>query len=271
MGAQFTSGQIRRSIQRFNDYSSDLIHSDMNSFEDRLNMFFNFCLTDEVFAVFHIQLISVEGIDFNQWLSKIQPRVGGMAGSGRLLFPTNVEQRLSVMYQLLHCVQEGRVPFLDFATNFFALGTTQITAYINAFNKAVTVPLVRELSYRLEDMLDSLPDDQSERVPASAIQIIHNAQNVIQQTASGNHIAQTANVTANSEIEELFKKLKLSIQESIPPSDQQEPLEIVEAAREEAISQNPKPSALKALFAALPPINSVLSITVSIMRLLGHG
>jgi hypothetical protein len=32
------AGKIRRSIQRFEDYSRDLTSSDMNSFEDRLNL-----------------------------------------------------------------------------------------------------------------------------------------------------------------------------------------------------------------------------------------
>lgn len=32
------AGKVRRSIQRFEDYSRDLISSDMNSFEDRLNL-----------------------------------------------------------------------------------------------------------------------------------------------------------------------------------------------------------------------------------------
>jgi hypothetical protein len=243
----------------------------MNSFEDRLNIFLNFCSTDEIFSVFHHQLIMVEDVDFNQWFSAIQSTISSMAGSGRLVFPIDVEQRLSIMYQLLHHVREGKIDFISFSTDFFALSTSQITAYVRAFNEAITTQLVRELSYRLENMLDSLPEDTSTKVSPSVIQIIHNAQNVVQQTAAGNNITQTANLEVSSEIEELFEKLKVAVQGAVSSSEQQECLEIVEAAKEEATAQKPKLSVLKALFSSLPSVNSVLSITVSIMRLLGHG
>jgi hypothetical protein len=243
----------------------------MNSFENRLNIFLDFCSADEIFSVVHHQLITVADVDFDQWFSEIQSTISSMAGSGNLIFPTDLEQRLSIMYQLLHYVRGGNIDYISFSVDFFALGTGKITAYVRAFNEAITTPLVRELGYRLEDMLNSLPENTSSTVPPSMIQIIHKAQNVIQQTATGTNIAQTVNFSVNSEIEELFEKLKVTVHESVASSERQECLEIVEAAKEEATSQNPKLSVLKVLFSSLPSINSVLSITVSIMRLLGHG
>lgn len=264
-----TSGQFRRSVQRFNDYGNDLIRSDMNTFEDTLNTFLTFCETDSVFSAIHAQLQSVPDTDFDKWYADRSATGGSMAGSCRLIFPTDAEVRMALMYELLRRIRDGRIDFASFTIHFFALGTTKITAYVQALNDAITRPLVRELNYRLEEATDQLPSDATTSVPATTIQIIHQATNVIQQSASGSNISQVAHQEI-PELASLFEQLERILHENSDSEEKRaEFSEIVQSVRELANAQQPKRIAIKTLLGTLPPISAVLSIAASIMRLLG--
>ena len=265
-----TSGQIQRSIQRFVDYANDLLRSDMNTFEDTLNVFLEFCVTDEVFSGIHAQLQSVPAANFDEWYTCRRETGGSMAGSCQLTFPTDPEIRMALMYELLRRIRDGRVGFHDFVLNFFAMGTNKITAYVQALNDAITRPLVRELGYRLQDISDQLPADRREVVSPATIQIIHQATNVIQQLASGSNITQTASQNLNPELFRLFDDLEKVISAlETGKAEKEEYAEVISSAKELATAERPKIGTIKALFAALPPVASVLSITASILKLLG--
>lgn len=231
-----TAGQFRRSVQRFNDYGADLSGSDMNTFEDALNVFLDFCEQDPVFSSIHGQLLSVRGVDFESWYRARMATVGSMSGSGQLLFPTDAEARMALMYELLRRIRAKEFDVLNFSVPFFALGTSKIDAYFRAFNDAITRPLVRELSYRLQDASDAIPKEASEIIPATTIQIIHQATNVIQQSAVGNNITQTASNSNTAELTELFNRLEQHIRAQVHGELLQEQLEVVAAARESALS-----------------------------------
>ena len=271
MPEELTSGLIKRSIQRFTDYASDLMAADMNTFGDRLNMFTDFCLNDEVFRSFHAQITRVPNCDFDEWYAEREAsRVAASTGRGSLLFPTGIEQRLSILYQLLFGIQTGKVPFLEFTMHYFVLGTGRYDAYILAFNETVTAPLVRELGYRLEELGESLPDDRSAVVLPSVIQIIHQATNVIQQNASGHGISQSASLTANPEIAALLDDLRAAIVKAdLPPAEAIEAQEVVAAIAVESFSQRPKIGVLKALLRSLPSTESILAIAYTIIEIAG--
>ena len=264
-----TSGQVIRSIQRFSDYANDLLRSDMNTFEDALNMFITFCESDNVFSIIHNQLQSVLEANFDSWYES-RRNTGGGSGSRQLIFPTDQEVRMALMYELLRRIRDERINFLDFTLSFFALDSNAMTAYVQAVNEAITRPLVRELSYRLQDISDHLPKDQGVVVPPATIQIIHQATNVIQQTASGLNISQTATQNINPELCKLFTELQNAIISLEKDKIKlEEYLEIIVSAKELTIIEKPRVSAIKALFSGLPPVASVVSITASILKILG--
>lgn len=62
-----TVGEVQKSIQRFDGFAEDLMRSDMNTFENNLNLFINFCETDSIFSAIHAQLQSVPNADFDEW------------------------------------------------------------------------------------------------------------------------------------------------------------------------------------------------------------
>jgi len=265
-----TSGEILRSFQRFNGYANDLLRSDINTFDDALNMFLDFCESDNVFSIIHNQLQSVPKADFESWYESRRNTVRSKSGSGQLSFSTDPEVRMAIMYELLRRIRDGRIKLLDFVTDFFALGTNQFTPYIQAMNEAITRPLIRELSYRLQDISDQLPKDRGVIVPPATIQIIHQATNVIQQTASGANISQSATQNINPELDKLFIELENAIISFEKDKTKlEEYLEIIATAKELTVKEKPRVSVIKRLFSGLPPVASVLSITASILKILG--
>ncbi|MBL9113737.1 MAG: hypothetical protein JNJ83_01935 [Verrucomicrobiaceae bacterium] len=271
MSATFTSGAIKRSIRKFTDYAGDLLKSDYNTFEDRLNVFIQFCSSDEVFSRIHEQLISVPNADFDSWFAERQATVGSFAGSGKLIFPAQPEERLSIMYQLLYGVYAGSVPFQSFTLHFFALGSSRYDDYIYAFNESVTQPLVRELAYRLDELDEQLPAEKTTEVSPSVIQIIHHATNVIQQHASGENIQQSATISLSPDLAGLFAQLRSAVASAgLPPAEAREAEEIVESAASEASQQRPRSSVLRALFRSLPASDAILSITSSIIEIISN-
>lgn len=254
----FTSGKVQRSIQKFSDYASDLIKSDANTFNDTLSIFMHFCESDPIFKGIHNQLISVD-VNFDKWLKDRLDSVSSMAGSGDLSFPTDADHRMVIMYELLRRIQSNSIARDPFLMSFFAIRSNRITDYINAFNEAVSCRLTRELNYRLQDIADSLPQDRAIEVPASMIQVIHHANNVVLQNAIGDGNKQIAKQDI-SDLENLFGQLRNAAVEAEP--EKREEIEETVMLAKETASQTPiKTKVLKILLATLSPTASVLSIT----------
>lgn len=264
-----TSGQVQRTIQKFSDYSRDLLQADYNTFDDRLKVFVHFCETDTVFSRIHAQLQTIKGVDFDAWLAGCQASVRSMVGSGNLDLPIDEEHRMAIIYELLRRANDDRIDLLGFINNFFAISSNRITDHIQAFNDAITAQLIRELGYRLETLAEQLPDNKKDEVPVSMIQIIHQATNVIQQSATGTGNILTATQSFSPEMEQLFRELKAAAIAEPNGIDKSEIEEIIATALLAAKAEQPKPSAMKRLFAALPPTAAVLSITASIMKIFG--
>lgn len=261
MTHDFTAGAIRQSIQRFNDYSNDLVGADMGSFDDRLNMLLTFCKEDSVFSVIHQQLTAAQGVNFTIWYAEAVQSIGGMAGSGTLKFPTGAEARMALMYQLLTNIHSKKIDLLDFCVKFFATGSNKVDAYIHAFNKNISIPLFRELSYRLTDLKDSLPQEKQNTVPAASVQIIHHAQNVIQQTATGSNINQTATQNINTKVEAILDAIEKELLNVSDASIKEDGLVILESVRAETRKEKPKTQVVMALLNALPVIAPILELS----------
>jgi len=268
MTTQYRAGEIRRSLHRFIAFANDLLESDYNTFEDRLNLPISFCERHAILVNIHKQLMNFEAVDFDAWIKERFATAGGMSGSGELLFPTNLEARMSVMYQLLVAVRDKRIDWMQFGITFFATGSTRYDEYIYTFNEAITRPLVRELSYRLRDMEESLPTDKTAPVAASAIQVIHHATNVIQQTASGTGIIQHASLGIDPRLAELLFELRSTVAAGASnAADEARDSGLIDLAEGELSLPKPRKSKLAVLLRALPATEKILSITSSILEI----
>lgn len=254
--------RIRRSIRRFADYGSDLISSDFNMFDDRISKFCHFCETDEVFTSIHKQLRETAYTGFDSWFEERLGTVGGMSGSGQLVFPQDDDLRISYMYELIYRMYKGTLNFRDIVHQFFAISSTRYDDYIYVLNEAVTTPMMRDIGYKLEEMEEELEEDENNMVFESSIQIIHYAENVIQQNASGSNISQSANLSINKKLDEFFEQLRSKA------GNNQDDIEAIEAAEEEAKRPNPRVSVVKMLLYGLSFSASVTGIIAGILNIL---
>ncbi|MBL4830487.1 MAG: hypothetical protein JKY55_11470 [Aliivibrio sp.] len=256
------AGKIRRSIQRFEDHSSDLTSADMNSFEDRLNLLISYCKSDTFFQQIDKQLIENKSVDFDTWYKS--------NSRGKVKFPTNIDERLSIMYELLCRINSQEISYLSFCCEFLVVGSSQIDAHIYALNEIVSEPLFRELGYRLEEIEEELPSDNSDEVTSSIFQIIHHADNVIQQNIIGDGNNQNASITnTNNELNKLFSDLKAEIRTlEISQEEIQENIESIVACEDLAQQETPKKGVIKRLLSTLPSLGSVASIASAIIAVL---
>ena len=168
-----TTAEVRLSIRKFRDYSSDLQYADFNIFEDRIGVFLNFCQTDRVFARIREQLVSNPRVNFGEWEKQSMKTFTGWVGSARLIFPTNEDDRVSLLYQFVEAAGDPKFGLLGKLSFWFAVDSSRYDDYLRAFSDAVMRPLFRDLGYKLEEVEARLPDDKQARVPANLLQIIH--------------------------------------------------------------------------------------------------
>lgn len=263
---ELSVGKIRRSLKRFEDFAGDLARSDMNTFEDRLRLLMDYCETDPVLSVIHLQLLAMPGVDFDSWYSEALSTKGGMAGSGDLKFPTDLEKRMATMYQLLSRVNKEEIGLMGLARNFFITGDNRIDSMIFAFNDAVVEPLTRELSYRIEDLVEEMPEDSHEIYSLANIQIIHSAENVVQQSASGRNIQQTAVIEGGDHLADLFKELRQELQRTIETNEElEQALQVVQSSEEIAKQGSSSYPSVSVLLGSLRTLGNIGSIVSAIL------
>jgi len=263
---ELSVGKIRRSLRRFEDFAGDLERSDMNTFDDRLKLLMAYCKSDPVFSNIHEQLINMPSVNFQEWHDKVKSTVGGMVGSGDLSFPVDLEERMALMYQLLDRIDRKEIDLIGFAHNFFVTGDSRIDSISDAFNDAVVEPLARELAYRIEELEEELPEDSKEQYPLANIQIIHNAANVIQQSASGNNIQQNASQDIGNELVQLYSELRQELQSVISDKGElEEALQLVQSSEDLSNKGNASLPTVKVLLKSLGALGNVGSIVSSIL------
>lgn len=263
------AGQFKRSLRKFDDYASQLTHSGYSNFAQSLSMLINLMETDEVLSIVHRQLLSVPGVDFDSWYESCMGTGGSSPGSKSLVFPVEEEQRMALTYQLLRKVKLGEIDVIEFVLDFFPLGTSKFEPMIREFNNVISARFVKDVQYRIDEISDQLPQDPLAIVPPAMIQIIHKAENVVQQSAHGNNITQNASIVANERMKELFEELVEDLKAGIEDADELgDALDVVEAAKHNAESSSPKRSVVRTLLGALPAVGNVLTIASAIVSML---
>lgn len=263
-----TTGQVQRSIQRFQEFASDLIRSDLDTFSDRLALFIHFCESDEFFSSINLQLVELARSEFDAWLNERMATQRGSAGSGELSFPVDLDTRTAFQFELLRRINAGTVQLLSFTPIFFCVGS-KISDHVRALNDAITKPLAREMKHKLEEVVERLPDDKRAEVPAAIFQVFHNVGSIVQQHATGSNISQVANVGPGDELLTAFANLRAEV--ALHEQDHaklKEHTEAIEAAEQLARGEKPKESVIKVLLGSLPSVASVAASVATILKIL---
>jgi len=258
--------KIKRSFRRFRDYSKDLLNSNSKTFSNNLNIFIGFCENDEIMRIVSAQLKSNKNVDINRWYSDLQ-KTGGLVIGSKDVLPTNEEDRISLLYQLLSKIDSDEISFLGFC--IVAYGKTNIKTNVNemalAFNDTFSRPLIRDLGYRLDEIIKTTNSDVS--VPLEKLIIIKTGDKSVNTIAIGENIKQTV-INQSSELDELVNKLAYEILNSseIPKEEKGDLMIDVDTIKKQLAKKNPKKDRILPFLRDLATVSTLASTVQAIIK-----
>jgi hypothetical protein len=173
MEVSFTQKQVAGSFRRFNDFASDVFHSDFHTFDTRFDIFIHHCENDDVMKVVTSQLKGID-VHFKDWWERGQATGGSFAGSKEFHLPVDEIERDALLYQLILKIHNREIEFSNFCMDYFR--DTNYDLMIQNFNSAILIILVRSIGYRLEEILEAIKTDLSDRqdVPITMLFVYQN-------------------------------------------------------------------------------------------------
>jgi polyhydroxyalkanoate synthesis regulator phasin len=254
--------KIKRSFRRFRDYSEDLLDSNSKTFSNNLNIFINFCENDEIMRIVSAQLKSNKNVNINRWYSDFQKTGGALIGSKEYVLPTNEEDRISLLYLLLLKIHSDEISFQRFCMD--AYGKTNFNEMIGAFNDAISRPLIRDLGYRLDEIIETTNSDLE--VPIGKLVIIQTGDRSINTIALGENIKQTV-ISQNSELDELVNKLCNEILNSgeIPEEEKEDLMIDVDTIKKQLAKKTPQKDRILPILRDLATFSTLASTAQKII------
>ena len=260
--------KIERSFRRFRDYSDDLLNSNSKTFSNNLNIFIDFCENDEIMRIISAQLKSNKNVDMDKWYSDFQKTGGSIKGSKECVLPIDEEDRISLLYQLLLKMKSHELDFQGFCLE--AYGKTNVTEMVRAFNDAISRPLVRDLSYRLDEIIKTT--NSNLKVPIEKLVIIQTGAGSNNAIAIGENIKQTI-ISQSSELDELINKLSNEILNSseIPEEDKEDLMIDVDTIKKQLAKKNPKKDRILPILRDLATFSSLASTVQTIIKFISEN
>jgi hypothetical protein len=152
----FTKKQVERSIDKFRDYSRDLMEANYNNFDNELQIWLNHCKNDEVMKAV-VQNLENEEIYQKADLIFLTP-LGGMIGSSHINLPTDEYERDVFIYNKLRNVGCQKVVNIMMKCR----GKDNLDGYIREFSSLFVTKLIRSLIYKIEEMLERVESEVPE-------------------------------------------------------------------------------------------------------------
>ena len=260
--------KIERSFRRFRDYSDDLLNSNSKTFSNNLNIFIDFCENDEIMRIISAQLKSNKNVDMDKWYSDFQKTGGSIKGSKECVLPIDEEDRISLLYQLLLKMKSNERDFQGFCLD--AYGKTNVTEMVRAFNDAISRPLVKDLSYRLDEIIETT--NSNLKVPLEKSVIIQTGAGSNNTIAIGENIKQTV-ISQSSELDELINKLSNEILNSseIPKEDKEDLMIAVDTIKKQLAKKNPKKDRILPILRDLAAFSTLASTVQTIIKFISEN
>lgn len=149
MQDNFNQKKIEISFRKFSDYASDLLSSDINTFDTRFKIFLHHCETDEILKIITNQLKDID-VNIDEWWEKGNQTAGGMVGNARFDLPLDETKRDALLYQFSLKILNKEMDLNHFCMMF--LGKTNYSQMVYAFNEAIINPLIRSIGYKIDEI-----------------------------------------------------------------------------------------------------------------------
>jgi len=166
---QFTRREVERSFRKFKDVVNDLFRARFQTWGNAFTHLITHCENDPVMQVVTGPLKVNKNVDAEKWYADALRSVGGMVGSGHYELPYDDEDQTALLYQLFLMLEDNKINFPSFCVGMY--GTTRYQDSVDVFNRELVQKFTRELSYRLDEIMVDIGDQQE--IPREAMVVFH--------------------------------------------------------------------------------------------------
>ncbi|WP_343311250.1 hypothetical protein AAHT65_07570 [Bacillus atrophaeus] len=235
--SEFTGKEVKRAIRDFESAVEDVMNAGYNTYKSRIKRLVNLSQTNRV-------VNSIVGPIFNLDvnLSEIHYHRNG-SGWIDIKLPITIDEQIAYVIKVFQLVSEESLS-LDNLT-FTIYKQQRIADNINMYLSEVCYPCLRELIYKLRDLIEDEVEGKEE-VPKAALQII-NYGNLSAQ--NGSSIAVGKDIQQNINYKNLREEIMEKVKEAqLVHEDSLEEVERLSGEVEEELNQpEPSQSKLKSL------------------------
>jgi hypothetical protein len=231
----FTEKEVKRAIRTFDMAATDIVNAGYNTYKARIKRFVEIMENNNVINSIISPLLTIE-LNFEEihhshngyWISELR-------------LPTDINQQLAYVLKIFVSVSQGELHLDDLTSKIYKRKSFEDN--IQSWIYEVASPCLRELSYRLQDLVEDEVEGKEE-VQSSALQIVNYGTITAEQgsaVAIGKDIQQT--VTYKNIVNEIIEKVKA--ENIVPEAKLPEVEKVTKEIEEEINNANPSPTKLK--------------------------
>jgi hypothetical protein len=153
-------------------------------------------------------------VNAEKWLQDGLNSMTGMVGSGNYVLPYDDDDRTALLYQFFLIVEYGEFDLSSFCLTMY--GASNFQEMVHIFNQELVLKFTREVSYRLDGIMQDIGDQN--QIPVEAMMVFHHHDHsmTIHGNVQGSNIAvagssvtnSTASVTSISNNDDLIQSIQ---------------------------------------------------------------
>jgi hypothetical protein len=166
---QFTRREVDRAFRKFKDLCDDLFQAKFQAWGHSFTHLIKHCEENPVMRAVTDPLRANKNVDARKWYNDALASVTGMVGSGHYELPIDDNDRTALLYQFFLLIENEGIDVDRFCTAVY--GDTQYQAMVSHFNQELVHKFTREVSYRLDEIIEDI--GESAMVPREAMHVFH--------------------------------------------------------------------------------------------------
>jgi hypothetical protein len=166
---KFTRREVERSFRKFNDIVTDMMRADFRTWDDCFTHLITHCEQDPAMHLVTAPLRANRNVDPDKWYTDCMESLAGMVGTARYKLPTDDDDRTALLYQFFLKIEKERLDITDFC--LAAYGRSDYQEMVDLFNQELVEKFTREVSYRLDEIMEDIGNDRE--VSANAMMVFH--------------------------------------------------------------------------------------------------
>jgi hypothetical protein len=264
---RFSRRQVERSFRKFNNIVDDLFQATFETWGDTFTHLVTHCEQDPVMRVVIEPLRSNKNVDASTWYDDALASGCGMLGSCRYELPYDDDDKTALLYQVFVLFNNENMNINHFCIEFY--GSTDPQDSVDKFNRELVRKFTREVSCRLEEIMEDIGDQQEVSREAMLVFHHHDYSTNIHGNIQGSNVAtggatisdSTASYTDNEELAAALKSLRPLIQDI--SEGQRETVDtalqlLVRATHDSSVSKEEVAEATRTIAASSPSVTARL-------------